>query len=84
MAIGAITSVVNTDDRYRYNAKAASVPSTLEEMAATMAISSEFHAACCITASSASTTYQRSVNPVHSAFRRESLNEYATTSKSGA
>ncbi len=51
------------------------VPSTVDTRLATNAIASELPAAISISLLSASLRYQSSVNPTHSALRRESLNE---------
>src|SRR5512146_998230 len=59
------------------------VPSSVAVRLEVSAMNSEFLAASSISSSFSSTWYQCQVNPTHSAFRRESLNEYTTTMVSG-
>ena len=83
MATGVNTSTGRNFHLYRCIAKPAMVPRMVELRLAHMAITSELRAAVSISWLLSSALYQYSVKPTHSAFSRESLNEYITTIASG-
>ena len=65
------------------SAMPAIVPRTVATLLATKAISRELRAASSMAWSCHSRSYQSTVKPTHSAFKRESLKENSTTTASG-
>ena len=83
IATGVRTRKGRKRGRQRYNEIPAIVPSTVAIVLETMAISSEFAAACSRLASPSNFAYQRVVKPTQEAFSSESLNENSTTTARG-